>query len=207
MRLHGFCLWRRRWLKCRGMPQVTSGFIVLTFTSRNETRVHSFYCSVPFSLSPSGTGSWPSGRWNHFCPPTLIFLSVFLQLISLGSKSCHFLKSVKHNYWGTVLGIRTRLSLNLECEIRPLCFPRGTACGKWDWNLALGAQVIEDFHCEVVGIGDQGQPHSKKALWAWKFSLNLIVFFCKMSKILKNNAHNKPWTYNQLPIYVSSWVP
>lgn len=67
--------------------------------------------------------------------------------------------------------------------------------------------MIEDFHCEAVGIGDQVQPHSKRALWAWTFSLSLIVFFCKMSKILKNNAHNKPWTCTQLPIYVSSWVP
>ena len=54
-----------------------------------------------------------------------------------------------------MLGMMTRLSLNLECEIRTLCFPRGIAHGKWDWGEALGAQVIEDFHCEGVGIGDK----------------------------------------------------
>lgn len=82
-----------------------------------------------------------------------------------------------------MIGIRTRLSLNLECEIRTLSFPCRFAQGKWEQDLTLGAHVIEDFHCEVVGVGDKAQPHSKKALWPWaKFSLSLIFSFVKWVK-------------------------
>ena len=146
MRLHGFSLWRR-WLKCRGMPQVTSGFIVLTFTSRNETRIHSFYCSVPFSLSPSGTGSWPSGGWNHFCPPPLEPWT--WTRISRQGFSCLWIEEEK-SYLKSILEADLelrglRFSLKISPELKATGIINWDCRTQWNQNLLLPGMALLFF--------------------------------------------------------------